>query len=339
MSKTAYVLRWGAYGDMIMITPLFRRLAQDDYRIILNTTERGLPIVKHNPFISEIEEYKDNTIPHDKLKEYWDGLAKKYDKFINLSGIIEGGLLKDTRKPEECKGTKEELHEKCNKNYYDAMFEAAGYDDKGKNGELFFSRDEFSRAKEYRKKYRDKFIILWSLSGSAMHKVYPYTEYVAKSFLDKHKDAMIMTVGDDACQLLEWGHPQTKCYSGKRNIRYSLIMTKYSDLVIGTETGILNASGCFDTPKIVLLSHSSEENLTKYWKNCISLSAEDVPCYPCHKLHYTLDTCNLGEHLKSPICMSRLSADKVFDSMERFYYEWKKQGCIYKDRVKQLLFA
>lgn len=336
--KTACVLRWGAYGDMIMITPLLRKLNEDGYRVIVNTTHRGLPILKNNPFVSEIVEYKDNEIPHSKLKEYWDDISKKYDKFINLSGTIEGALLKDTRKPEECKGTKEELHRECNRNYYDEMFRVEGYEDRGKNGELYFSRFEISRAKEYRKKYWDKFIMLWSLSGSALHKCYPYAEYVARAFLEKHEDAMTLTVGDDACMMLEWEHPQGKCYSGKWNIRHSLIMTKFADLVIGTETGILNAAGCFDTPKIVMLSHSSEENLTKYWKNCISLSA-DVKCYPCHKMHYELKTCELDDKLKTPLCMAKLGPQYLFEAMENYYYKWREQEDIYKDRAKKLLFA
>jgi len=101
--------------------------------------------------------------------------------------------------------------------------------------------------RSYRKKHKGKFLILWSLSGSSGHKTYPFTEFVAKGFLDKHPDAMILTVGETLCELLEWSHPQTKCYSGKWPIRKSLIMAKYADLIIAPETGIANAAGCFDS--------------------------------------------------------------------------------------------
>ena len=63
--------------------------------------------------------------------------------------------------------------------------------------------------------------------------------------------------------MLEWEGTNMKHYSGTWGIRKSLLWTKYADLVIGTETGILNGAGCFDTPKIVMLSHSTEENLSK----------------------------------------------------------------------------
>src|SRR3972149_1408862 len=94
MSKTVCVLRWGAFGDMIMVTPLLRLLKQDGYKVIVNTTNRGEAILKNNPNVDEIVQYKDNTIPGKELDKYWTDLSKGYDKFINLSGSIEGGLLK-----------------------------------------------------------------------------------------------------------------------------------------------------------------------------------------------------------------------------------------------------
>ena len=66
-----------------------------------------------------------------------------------------------------------------------------------------------------------------------------------------------------------------------------MVMTKYADLVVGPETGILNAAGCFPTPKITLLSHSRHENLCKYWENDYCLAPEGAFCHPCHVLHYT----------------------------------------------------
>jgi hypothetical protein len=44
-------------------------------------------------------------------------------------------------------------------------------------------------------------------------------------------------------------------------------------------------------PKVVFLSHSSRENLTRDWVNTFSLFSTTTKCYPCHKLHYTWDGC------------------------------------------------
>ena len=44
-------------------------------------------------------------------------------------------------------------------------------------------------------------------------------------------------------------------------------------------------------PKIVFLSHSSHENLTRDWINTFALHSTKTACYPCHKLHYSWKTC------------------------------------------------
>ena len=133
---------------------------------------------------------------------------------------------------------------------------------------------------------------------------------------------MIYTVGDELCELLEWRHNQTRNYAGKWSVRKTMLMTKYANLIISPETFVLNAAGAFDTPKIALLSHSTEENLTKYFKNCISITGK-AECYPCHKLHYTQETCQVDDMTFACKCMSTLSPDDLFKTIEKEYKKWK----------------
>jgi hypothetical protein len=235
-------------------------------------------------------------------------------------------------------------------NYYDRTLELAGQPERGLNGELYFAEWEEEWVRGLRNQYANRFWILWSLSGSAFHKTYPFADQVATAFLDSHPDALTMTVGDDLCRLLEWDHPQNRkrCGMWGESIHKSLISAKYADLVISTETGIANAAGCFETPKIIMLSHSSVENLTKYWKNCVNLEPVKAPCYPCHQLHYSLKSCPLDliakipDHLKTeenclggdvvaPICTTRISPEILLDSIEAQYLRWKE---IQHGRVK-----
>ncbi|MAH50528.1 hypothetical protein CMI37_32200 [Candidatus Pacearchaeota archaeon] len=307
-----------------MFTPLLRKLKEEGYHVTVNTTDSGKKILRHNPHVDAWIIHVKDSVPNEKLGEHWDNMAKGFDKFINLSGSVEGNLLK-------IEGKKEFLwehdvrHEKCNRNYYDEQFKIAGYPEvTGKNGELFFSPLEHRLAKSFAKKHRKRFKIMWSLAGSSFHKNYPYTEIVAKWLLDKYDDIIIITVGDSTSVLLEWQYPRTICRSDKWDIRKSLIMTQYVDLVVGTETGILNAAGCYDTAKVIFLSHSSEENLTKYWENTTALHVYEhvVSCYPCHQLHYSMESCPIHEKLKTPLCMVKLSGERVFKEIERQYQLW-----------------
>jgi len=315
--KKACVLRWGAWGDLIMCSPLFKLLKKDGYHVTAHITKRAKDVLKGNPYIDEFIVYVDDTVPFDKLGAYWDDLSKQYDRFINLSGSIEEGLLAAPWQ-DIYTWKKEERHKKLNVNYYDRTLELGGYPIKGRNGELYLTKDDEKIVRSRLKPYRDKFVILWSLSGSSYHKTYPFAEQVALRFLENHKDAQIICVGETLCYLLEWDHRRSFNASGAWSMRTTMALTKYVDLVIGPETGVMNAAGCFDTPKIVFLSHSSEENLTKYWKNCTALHGEAF-CYPCHMLHYNRDSCPHDSITTAPLCMARIKPEDVYNAMEQVY--------------------
>lgn len=321
-TRTVMVQRIGyGIGDMVIVTPLFRLLKEDGYHVTFYTSEMGRKINKHNPFIDRFLLHDHSVPPDDKFLDYMAKQGEGYDKVIALTGSIENTLLKSEFK-DDFFWTKERRHQKCNVNYYDHTIQLAGYENIGMNGELFFTPFEVSQARNIRKKYRDKFLILWVLSGSSPHKSYPYAEQVACQFLDTHPDSVVFTVGDTLCQLLEWQHPRTKHYNSKWDVRHTLLMTSMVDLVIGPETGVLNAAGCYDTPKIILLSHSSHENLSKYWKNCYPLSAR-VDCHPCHRMHYTMKYCNPDPQIGTPICMTRINPWYVYSTMELVYNQWR----------------
>lgn len=338
-SKKALVLRWGAWGDLVIASPVFRLLKEDGYHVTAHVTQRGEEVLRHNPHIDRFIIYKDNTIPNDeRLEAFWNDLSGQYDKFINLSGSLEEGLLRVPGKP-GYDDSKEDIHAACNVNYYDRTLELAGYGHiKGLTGEMYFSPFEERLARDFMKKYRDKFVILWGLSGSSPHKAYPYAEIVGRTFLDKYPDSVIMLVGDALCDLLAWSHDRTKNYCDKWPIRKSLIMAKYADYVVTTETALSNAAGCFDTPKAVILSHSSKENLTKYWKNCTALEPPSA-CYPCHKMHYSKDSCKLHPVLKTPTCAADIKAIDVFRAIEGEYLKWREKYGRNTVRRGQVLFA
>ena len=310
--KRALVVRYGAIGDYIQSVPVLRKIKEEGYHVTLNCTAQAKEVLKHCPYVDEFAVQLTNYVPNEgvvsgPLFEYWEELKKKYDKFVNLTGAAEETLLvPDARlmvmmdqigkkHPELDEQNKfynaiRSVREQVGtQNYYDNHLKKAGYSDIGKNGELFFSEQEEIMAQGFRDKYAGRFIIMWALSGSSYHKRYPYFQEVAQELVIKNPDVLLVSVGDPDCALLE--RSESNRYlprAGRWLLRTTLVMTKYVDLVVGPETGILNAAGCFDTPKITMLSHSSHDNLCKYWKNdfCIAPDPAEVFCHPCHVLHY-----------------------------------------------------
>lgn len=330
--KTVCVTRIGAIGDMIITTPIYPLLKSDGYYVIANTSKKGIEVLKNNPYIDEFLEHDTSISPNEQLDNHWNNLKKGYDKFINLSESIEGTLSKVPSR-EDFFWSKEKRHKECDVNFYDRTLEIAGYGDvKGVRGQLFFSSIEESIARNYRKQKKGKYLVMWVLAGSSPHKSWPFTEYAISAFLDKHPDALILVVGDDLCaEFFLLNHPRVKHYASVWGVRKTMIMTKYVDLVIGPDTGIMHAAGCFDTPKILLHSANSINNLSIYWKNTIDIMAH-VKCQPCHRLHYTTEYCELHPIIKTPLCMAAIKLSDILYMMDKKYQEWRenKNGILHR---------
>jgi len=332
-NKSIGVLRWGGFGDMLMSSIVFPYLKNDGYHITLYGTDRNLPVVKFDPHVDKRVSIEAGSIPREKWDEYWEECRSHHDRFINFSGSIEGQLLK----PEghaEFEWSHELRHQVCDINYYDWTMMWAGYPKvKGQNVQMYFSPAEVSQTKKRIKKHNRMFKIVWALSGSSPHKAWPYVEIILKQFLLSHRDVAVYFVGDLVCSILSSRHwigdgdkqvmRRIKEYSGKMTIRSTLCLAHHADLVIGPETGVMNAVGGQDMGKILFLSHSSHENLSKYWKNT-AVMVPSVDCHPCHQLHYTASSCPRDKALGAPVCQIGVGPKEVAEAINRFYEEWKR---------------
>jgi ADP-heptose:LPS heptosyltransferase len=321
--KECLVIRYGAIGDAIWATPVVRQLKKEGYYIVYNCTPYSAQVLRGNPNIDEFLVQERDAIPNENLGPYWKTISEGFDKVVNLSQSVERTLLV-AEGMKNFKWSKAERHKKCNVNYQDRTMEAAGYPDiKGERGELYFTEIEKALAKSLMSSLKDRFVILWALSGSSFHKIYPWATYVSGEMNQNFDDIVVITVGDYLCKILEWQLSNTINRAGVWTIRQSMALTKYADLVIGPETGILNAASCYDTNKIVFLSHSTEENLTKYWTNCTSMTAKNCRCYPCHRLMYT-NCCPQGPKGVAASCSERLEPQDVYDNIMKYYKPWKE---------------
>lgn len=287
VKRTALIVRYGAFGDGIIMTPVIRKLKQMGYYVIANVSDRCMAVLKDNKNVDEFLYHETDSVACDKLTSHWLKLLSdiKPDKYINLSESLECKLALSPKDPAYIY-SKQERIDLCSKNYYEETFKSAGldYDTEDLMPELFFDSSEIDACGRILDK--DKFNILWCLSGSNKHKAYPYVETVIEEILDNNKNVRFITVGDDSCSIIEpkIGHAVTNL-CGKISMRISLALTKHVDLVVSPDTGVLHASGCFDTPKIGLLGHTNIENITKHFKNDYSIESTS-PCSPCFRLIY-----------------------------------------------------
>lgn len=318
--NTVCVIRYGGFGDVLQISSVIKLLKDSGKKVCVNVTERGEEILANDPNVNELFIQKNDQIPNFELGDYWDRISPLFDKVYNLGGIVEQGLL-SVADDEIYNAPHDERHEKLNKNYSEALHNHAEVPHIFKT-RFYPSSSEIKWVKEQRRSMRlglGHFVILIALSGSSVHKAYPHMDAVMAQMLIKWPDVRFIMVGDPMCQMLEVGwESESRVFlrSGKWSIRQTLAFAQNVDLVVGPETGVLNAVSSEDVAKVALLSHSSPENLTKHWVNTSSIEPEDVNCFPCHKMHFGFATCNRDEETGGSVCSAKTHPDDVATAIE-----------------------
>jgi len=323
MTKRYLVVRHGGLGDAIMASCVLPYIKKDGYEIIFHGNQRGEEVLRYNPHIDEWWMYEDGSIPIDDVPDYYKKIARDFDETVILTGVIENQFLVSLGHPEYLTSIEERREKIGNRNYYDAHVEVLGYKPNKPMAEIYFSKEETAKGKTWKRKNKKFFKIVWVLIGSSVQKIYRYFEPVVRTFLGKHENVKIFTVGAYESKLLTFNHERvvnTMSSPLELSFRDSMLLTKYADLVIGPETGILAAAGCFKTPKICLLSHAGKNALTKYWQNDYSFQAP-CSCSPCYFLHKWTkvwkEVCQISE-LGLPACTEH-DPQELLNRMEAVY--------------------
>ncbi len=324
--KTCAVVRYGAFGDLIMTSSILPQLKAEGYHITLYSSPIGYEVVKHDPHIDRVILQDPDQVPNAALGEFFDAIEKKYDRFINLCESVEGSFLAmpgraASRMPKNAR------HRLMNVNYIEFTHLMAGLT-LAPAQRFYASKDEKEWAKRERQKIGGDYVVMWSLAGSSIHKTWPHLDTIVARILLTVPGSRIVLVGDETCKLLEggWeGESRVVRRSGIWSIRESLAFLAECDLVVGPETGVMNAAALMPVPKVVTLSHSSHENLTRDWINTTALEPQDTPCYPCHKMHHGFAGCaegflphpqNPGEMMRvGSLCQVNISPDQMWNAL------------------------
>jgi len=314
--KTCAVVRYGGFGDLIQASSILPGLKREGYHITFYTTPSGRNILKNDPHIDSFFVQGKDQVPNNELPLFWNKQAEKYDKFINLSESVEGTFLAIPGRSQHTWPYKLR-NEMLNKNYLEFAHLMA--DVPFKDEQRFYpSKDELKCAQ----KQKDELgrCVFWILSGSSVHKTWPYLDQAIARILITYPEIKIILTGDEVCQILEMGWEKEERViktSGKWGIRRSLTFAKFADIIIGPETGILSAVSNLSMPKIIMLSHSSVENLTKHWVNTVSLMPMECDCYPCHMMHYGFDHCRRDSETGVAKCQANISIDQFMEGFNR----------------------
>jgi ADP-heptose:LPS heptosyltransferase len=322
--KTCGLCRYGAFGDNLMASSVLAGLKQQGYHITMYASPPGVEAILHDPNVDKFYLQDRDQVPNFALGDFWANEKKKYDKWVNLSETMEGTFLAlPGRTPYEWRP--DIRHKHMNVNYLEHQHLIAGVPH---NPQVrFYATPE---EKEWAKRERSKMgshAVVWSLAGSSTHKTHACLDQIIARLMISYPKLHVVLVGGPEATILEAGwenEPRVHRTCGKWSIRNTLAFLDQADLVVGPETGVLNAASHLSIPKLVFLSHSTVENLTRDWTNTISLSSKHTVCPgrgnneapACHQLHYGWVNCKKTEKGVAQ-CQDDISNEEVWENIQK----------------------
>lgn len=324
--KSMLVIRYGAAGDHILASSILPHFKEQGWTITFNSAPPNASVLQNDPHIDAWWLQDKDQVRNDDLGPYWWALRERFDRIVNLCESIECALLtipnrmNDTY-PDE---VRRRLHDV---NYMERTHDIADlpYDFRIK---FYPLESEVERCRRLVLEQYPGRKALWVLSGSSVHKVWPYMPQAIVRLMYAHPDLHVVMAGDESCRELEQVVEDAVVqYFGSANrlvrtcglwpVRATMTLAQMVDVVIGPETGVLNAVCLDPVPKVVYLSHSTANNLTKHWTNTTTLVPEGEKrpaCYPCHRLHPDWLRCNQGK-TGTAACQEAISIDTMVDAV------------------------
>ncbi len=347
MSGWACVARYGGIGDNLIAGSVLRPIKRLGYKTEFICSAPHHVVMQNNPFIDKLSvKVPERDLPQGDLmawQKWHEGRKGEFDLFVHLSHSVEGrhavfSSMSAFWWPQDYR------RKLCAGNYLETAMDIAGVPHEF--GPLYFpTEDEVVRAKAAIERYgKGRRIIGWVIAGSRLDKVYPFVPQAAQRVIEEC-NATVMLIGAGAKQFSMAEATQATVFRALGpdaaltlalspednpnlisdfvwNTRRSLALAHQCDLIVTPDTGFAWATAFEPMPKIVLLSHASAENITKWWVNTTSMTADParVPCVPCHRLHDDPSTCvpatDMHDGTKAAACMADISVDRLVSTIK-----------------------
>jgi ADP-heptose:LPS heptosyltransferase/predicted SAM-dependent methyltransferase len=320
-AKTLGLVRLGAFGDALWITSLLPHWKAEGYHITVYTQPQGEEMLRGNPHIDRIIcqpqgvfDFGDGKISMWQTA-YWMHEAHKYDRFINLIGAVERRLLPQIMEADFYLPL-EQRQRVMNHNYIEALYEWAGvkFDALTARQKFYPNADEMAWAASERAKL-DGPVVLINPSGSSVPKWWPYAQELADMLAAERIYSFI--VGDMRFTKFRPAGKYGRVIGMDWPIRKLMAFAAMADAVVGTESALVNAVAYEPLLKIVLMSHSTHENLTRDWLNTIAIEPEGLHCYPCHRIHADMTHCTHDREANAAACQSAAKSELVLEHIRR----------------------
>jgi len=306
-AKTAAIVRMGALGDALWASSVIAHVKEQGYHVTLYTQEAGEAMLRHDPNVDRII-----VVP-----PLYDGAGllgffiyeeKKFDRFINLCGIVETRLLPASNEPDFWRPEAMRRAMFGSENYLQALHQAAGLPEDAEPRQKFHpTLQEQGWAVIERARYPGKVVVI-APNGSTPPKHWPHVQRMIDLLDARGIHAIVL--GDLRGAQLD-GRQHGRIVGLEWDVRHAMAFAALADVVVGTESAIVNAVAYEPPLKVVLLSHSSEDNLTRDWHNTVAVSPRVVSCHPCHRIQRTMEHCQIDGPTGAALCQAVVRAEDI----------------------------
>lgn len=286
--KKILILRFGAIGDVVLTTALFRSIKNfdSDAKIHYVTFRTPSLLIQNDPdlekvWILEGKTYKQILILAKELKKEY------FDVFINLQPSIKTwifGLMLRAKKTLTYKKTFK-LH--AVENFWKTakpIFKDIILDNKIK---IYLPEEARKNAKQLITS--DKKLVCFNTGANSTRQgrkwALEHWIYLAKNLIEKYNCQIILTGSEedakDANVLIDIS-PNIKSFCGQLSLVDSAALLEKCDLVISGDTGPLHIATALGTPVIGLYGSMLILRTGPYGKNNFALKS-DMECIPCNR--------------------------------------------------------
>lgn len=308
--KVCAVMKLGAHGDALWASSVLAHLKEQGYYVVLYTQETGEEVLRHDPNIDKMIRFE-SRVPMGELGGLFQWIEKRYKHHRILVECVEGTLLPAPSKIQY--HFPPEIRARIMDENYLEFHHLVGRVPLEPRQKFYPSNEEAEWANAERMKFSDKRLVVLVPNGSSVTKMWPYAGEFVRRLVAERDDIQVVVLGDlRGYATVE--HPRVWNIGLSWPVRKAMTFALLGDIVIGQETGLLNAVAFEkEVMKVVLLSHSSVKNLTRDWPNTVAFSRPPAECGPtsCHRLHYTFEYCKVDEPTRAAKCQAAILVQDV----------------------------
>lgn len=305
--KRAAIVRVGGHGDALWASSPAWHLKQAGYHVTVYTAHTGAAMLAHDPNIDRVIALPNNAMTDEDLRAYWCHEAVKYERFHNLIGSVEKTLLFHDSDDGYWHPSKLR-HQLANRNYLDQVHLYCDVPMDPKQQRFYPTERETQWAAQMRDKLPGPLVLI-APAGSGVVKYWPHSQRLMDLLAERGVYSVV--IGDVRDPGVTGVEPWGSVVGMEWPVRHACAFALCVDAVVATESLIANAVAFEPMLKLITLSHSSNENLTRDWTNCAAIEPQGVACHPCHRIHGNFQFCAQDSATGAAACQATVTADTV----------------------------